>query len=91
MEYPGCIPNEKELTLGSRHLGLILPEEMKELIMNSGTFKDGKAGVSIRGQFKSLDELSGEDYEALKNGTKTLADLKEHFWNHQRDCSVLGL
>ena len=27
----GCIPNEKELTLGSRHLGLILPEELKEL------------------------------------------------------------
>ena len=27
----GCIPNEKELTIGSRHLGLILPEEMEEL------------------------------------------------------------
>lgn len=27
----GCIPNEKELTLGSRHLGLILPEELEEL------------------------------------------------------------
>lgn len=31
------------------------------------------------------------DYEALKNGTKTLADLKKHFWNHGRDCFVLGL
>ena len=27
----GCIPNEKELTISSRHLGLILPEEMEEL------------------------------------------------------------
>lgn len=55
-----------------------LPEEMKELIMNSGTFKDGKAGVSIRGQFKSLDELSGEDYEALKKETQTQSeDIKD--------------
>ena len=55
-----------------------LPEEMKELIMNSGTFKDGKAGVSIRGQFKSLDELSGKDYEALKKETQTESeDIKD--------------
>lgn len=27
----GCIPNEKELSLGSRHLGLILPDEIDEL------------------------------------------------------------
>ncbi len=37
------------------------------------------------------DEMLQQDYEALKNGTKTLADLKEHFWNHGRDCMVLGL
>lgn len=55
-----------------------LPEEMKELIMNSGTFKDGKAGVSIRGQFKSLDELSGDDYSALKQETQTESqDIKD--------------
>ena len=55
-----------------------LPEEMKELIMNSGTFKDGKAGVSIRGQFKSLDELSGDDYEALQKETQTESeDIKD--------------
>lgn len=55
-----------------------LPEEMKELIMNSGTFKDGKAGVSIRGQFKTLDELSGKDYEALKKETQTESeDIKD--------------
>ena len=55
-----------------------LPEEMKELIRNSGTFKDGKAGVSIRGQFKSLDELSDKDYEALKKETQTESqDIKD--------------
>lgn len=55
-----------------------LPEEMQELIKNSGTFKDGKAGVSIRGQFKSLDELSGDDYEALKKETQTeTQDIKD--------------
>ena len=31
------------------------------------------------------------DYEKLKNGTKTLADLKSHFWNGYRDRYVLGL
>lgn len=32
------------------------------------------------------------DYEALKSGTKSFVDLKAHFfWNHQRDCFVLGL
>lgn len=55
-----------------------LPEEMKELVRNSGTFKDGKAGVSIRGQFKSLDELSDKDYEALKKETQTESqDIKD--------------
>lgn len=55
-----------------------LPDEMKELIRNSGTFKDGKAGVSIRGEFKSLDELSGKDYEALKKETQTESeDIKD--------------
>ena len=55
-----------------------LPEEMQELIKNSATFKDGKAGVSIRGQFKTLDELSGDDYEALQKETQTESqDIKD--------------
>ena len=37
------------------------------------------------------DEMLKADYEALKNGTKTLADLQNHFWNHGRDKMVLGL
>lgn len=43
-----------------------LSPEMRELIKNTGTFKDGKAGVSIAGKFKSLDELTQEDYGALR-------------------------
>ena len=41
-------------------------DDIKELIMNSGTIKDGKAGVSIKGKFKSVDELTEKDYEALQ-------------------------
>ena len=46
-------------------------DEMKELIMNSGTIKDGKAGVSIKGKFKSVDELTEKDYEALQAESRT--------------------
>ena len=31
------------------------------------------------------------DYEALKNGSKSLADLREHFWNREKDAFYLGL
>lgn len=31
------------------------------------------------------------DYEALKNGTKSLVDLREHFWNREKDAFYLGL
>ena len=31
------------------------------------------------------------DYEELKNSTKTLSDLKSHFWNGYRDRYVFGL
>lgn len=64
------------------------------------TFPPNKGWYSQKGkEFRSCvysfgkytEDMLKEDYEALKNGTKTLADLKEHFWNHQRDCSVLGL
>ena len=64
------------------------------------TFPPNKGWYSQKGkEFRSCiysfgkytEDMLKEDYEALKNGTKILADLKEHFWNHQRDCSVLGL
>lgn len=31
------------------------------------------------------------DYEALKSGEKTLADLREYFWNKKSDCYRLGI
>ena len=64
------------------------------------TFPEGKGWYAQKGkEFRSCiyscgyytKDMLKADYEALKNGTKTLADLKAHFWNHQRDCFVLGL
>lgn len=37
------------------------------------------------------DENVLSDYEALKIGYKTLADLREYFWNNKRDEFYLGL
>lgn len=31
------------------------------------------------------------DFEALKNGTKSLEDLAVHFWNHEKDMWYLGM
>ena len=64
------------------------------------TFPESKGWYAQKGkEFRSCIYSWGDytkdmlktDYEALKNGTKILADLKTHFWNHQRDCIVLGL
>lgn len=56
-----------------------LNNDMKELIKNSATFnEEGKAGVSINGQFKTLDELSDEDYKDLVKETQDqAADIKD--------------
>lgn len=56
-----------------------LNNDMKELIKNSATFnEEGKAGVSINGQFKTLDELSDEDYDDLVKETQDqAADIKD--------------
>ena len=32
-----------------------------------------------------------EDFEALKNGTKTLKDLAAYFWNGEKDMWYLGM
>lgn len=37
------------------------------------------------------DENVLSDYEALKNGDKTLTDLREYFWNTKKDEFYLGL
>lgn len=48
-----------------------IDEDFKELIKNTATFKDGKAGVTIDGKFKSLDEINEKDRNALIAQTKT--------------------
>lgn len=37
------------------------------------------------------DDMVLADYEALKNGTKSFADLREYFWNREKDAFYLGL
>ena len=55
-----------------------LNEDMQELLKNTATFKDGKAGVTIDGQFKSIDELKNDDYEQLVKETQSeSADIKD--------------
>ena len=56
-----------------------LNEEMKELLKNSATFnKEGKAGVSINGEFRTLDQLTNEDYDTLVKETQSeSADIKD--------------
>ena len=55
-----------------------LNEEMQELIKNVGTFKDGKAGVTINGEFKTLDQLRNKDYEQLLIETRSESeDIKD--------------
>lgn len=47
--------------------------------------------ISMNEYANYTDDMVIADYEALKNGTKTLADLREHFWNGKRDEFYLGL
>ena len=55
-----------------------LDDNMKELIKNNAEFKEGKAGVSINGEWKSIDELGNGDYEALVAETQDqAADVKD--------------
>lgn len=51
-----------------------LSQEMQELIKNSGKIEKGKAGVTIDGKFKSIDELTNKDYETLKAETNSDSD-----------------
>ena len=55
-----------------------LPEQMKELIRNSGTFENGKAGVSINGKFYSVDDLKGTQMDDLIAETRSESeDIKD--------------
>lgn len=51
-------------------------------------FRLGIAGNKYKNY---TDDMVLTDYEALKNGTKTLADLREHFWSRDKDAFYLGL
>ena len=53
-------------------------KDMKELIMNTATFKDGKAGVSVNGKFKNIDELTDADKETMQQMTQSESkDIKQ--------------
>ena len=55
-----------------------LDEELKELIKNTASFKDGKAGITTaNGEFKALEGLSGVDAEVLKEELKLQNQTKE--------------
>ena len=55
-----------------------IDEELKTLILNTATFKDGKAGVSINGEFKTLDQIEKGDKDELIAQTRSESeDIKE--------------
>ncbi len=64
----GCIPNEKELTIGSRHLGLILPEEMEEL-----NFQLEKAGQLLE-KYVDVDAMIGIAESAFWEKEETVTE-----------------
>jgi len=68
---------KRQISASSNAVGL--NNDMKELLKNSATFnEEGKAGVSINGVFKTLDQLSDNDYEDLVKETQDqAADIKD--------------
>ena len=59
-----------------------------------GIIKIGKKfrlSISRNEYCNYTDEMVLADYEALKNGTKTIPDLREYFWNRDKDAFYLGL
>lgn len=43
-----------------------------------------RLGIARNEYANYTDDMVLADYEALKNGTKSLADLREHFWTEKR-------
>ena len=64
---------------------------------NTSKYKFVKSGEPFRLQISRneygnyTDNMVLADYEALKNGTKMLADLREHFYYRKKDEFYLGL
>lgn len=51
-----------------------LSEDMKELIMNIGSFEKGVAGVNINGKFKALNDITESDQQSLIEINRTESD-----------------
>lgn len=69
---------EIERAIGASSNASKLDDRTKELLMNTGTFKDGKAGVSINGEFKTIDQITNKDYDTLIAETRSEAeDVKD--------------
>lgn len=64
---------------------------------NSGRFGWVKSGgkfrisISYNKYANYTDEMVLSDFESLKNGEKTLSDLKDHFFNNFKDQFYLGI
>lgn len=55
-----------------------IPEEYKELLMNTAQFQNGKAGVSVNGKFKELSALTKDELIEIADLEKDVGqDVKE--------------
>lgn len=67
------------------------------IAQRTGKYRLIEAGKTFRisiSQNKYTDYSNDDvraDFEALKNGTKTLEDLAVHFWNGEKDMWYLGM
>ena len=53
-------------------------KDMKELIMNTASFKDGKVGVSVNGDFKNIDDLTEADKKTMQQMAQSESkDIKQ--------------
>ena len=73
-----AMKGEIEAQMNSARNVVGFKDDFKELIKNTATFKDGKAGVTINGDFKALTELTAKDQEKLIAETRTESqDIKQ--------------
>lgn len=69
---------EIEAQLNANSNPALKNKDFQELIKNTATFKDGKAGVTIDGDFKELSKLTEKDQEALVKETQSQSqDIKD--------------
>lgn len=79
-----------------------LSDDFKELIMNTATFENGKAGVTVNGKFKELTDITEkdqkiliaesrtqtEDIKSIAKDVRSLLELREGF--KKQDENVQG-